>query len=394
MTAAVLTVNAGSSSLKFALYSCEAHAPAVKLFSGAFAGIGQGVRFERREAGADTRRNDPRPDITSHAEAIEAMLDWLARHAAGMRVAGVGHRIVHGGTRYFGATRIDATVLRDLEALVPIARLHQPYELAAVRAVQAHDPSLCQVACFDTAFHRTQPDLAQRYPLPRALTDSGIRRYGFHGLSYAWIAEQLATALPNFSAARVIVAHLGSGASLCAMQGGRSVATTMGFTALEGLMMGTRAGSIDPGIVLHLIQERAMAPETVSRMLYHESGLLGVSGASADMAALLESDAPHAREAIDLYVYCLVREIGATAACLGGLDDVVFTAGVGEHAAPIRARVCERLGWLGAALDPRANDRHERRIGAAHSRVGLWVIPTDEEAMIARETVRVLRAID
>lgn len=287
--------------------------------------------------------------------------------------------------------RVDAAVIEALQALVPIARLHQPYEIDAIRALLAREPELPQVACFDTAFHRTLPHVAQLFPLPRAIIDSGVRRYGFHGLSYAYIASTLPQLLAGSSTApehaRVIVAHLGSGSSLCALQGGRSIATTMGFTALDGLMMGTRSGSVDPGILLYLLQERGMSVEELSDMLYHRAGLLGVSGLSSDMSTLLASTHPHAREAVDLYVYYVVREAGALVASLGGIDAFVFTAGIGENAAPVRARVCAALAWLDIELDTQANARHERCISTPASAVSVWVVPTDEELMIARETL-------
>jgi len=390
VTQSLLTINAGSSSVKFALFAIRAGALGERLAHGEIAGIGTRAAFEAYDADDRPMAAPDEPErIVRHDDALAAMFAWLDRHPAAANIVAVGHRIVHGGSGFSDAVRIDVSVLDALEALVPMARLHQPFELAAVRAVRERAPALCQVACFDTAFHRSQPELAQIYPLPRALTQSGIRRYGFHGLSYAYIAEQLARELPGFDRARVIVAHLGSGASLCALQGGRSVATTMGFTALDGLMMGTRAGSIDPGIVLYLLQERGMSAAEASRLLHHECGLRGVSGTTGDMRALLASDDPCEREAVDLFVYVLVKEIGAMAACLGGLDALVFTAGIGERAAPIRARACEQLAWMGVMLDRKANDANARRIDAAGSRVSAWVIPTDEAMMIARDTLRI-----
>jgi acetate kinase len=394
MPQSVLVLNAGSSSVKFALYRVEGAELGTRLLRGQVAGIretpqlivtdGQHERRIAIHAGADPRNAPTR--------ALGALLDWLDRELAGSRLAAVGHRVVHGGERFAAPVLVDAAVIRALRELVPIARLHQPYEIEAICALAARNPALPQVACFDTAFHRTLPEVAQMFPLPRAITDSGVRRYGFHGLSYAYIAstlpEHFAASAIAPEQARVVVAHLGSGSSLCALRGGRSIATTMGFTALDGLMMATRAGSVDPGILLYLLQERGMSIEELSDMLYHRSGLLGVSGSSANMSELLASDHPHARQAVALYVYCVVREAGALIACLGGIDGLVFTAGIGEHAAPVRERVCAALSWLGVELDPRANARHERRISTPASALPVWVVPTDEELVIARETLR------
>jgi len=302
---------------------------------------------------------------------------------------GCWHRIVHGGREYCTPLRLDAATLVELEALVPLAPLHQPYGLAPVQAIEAMRPRLAQVACFDTAFHVTQPAVAQTFPLPRRFTANGVRRYGFHGLSYDYINRTLPRWVGG-ATGRTIVAHLGNGASLCAIRDGASVASTMGFTALEGLMMGTRSGSLDPGVVLHLILEKGLSAERVQHLLYKESGLLGVSGISGDMRELLASSAPEAAEAIELFVYRIVREIGSLTAALGGLDHLVFTAGIGERAAPVRAAVAEGCGWLGATLDPAANAAHAVRIAGADSRVGVWVIPTDEERMIAWHTARSL----
>jgi acetate kinase len=305
---------------------------------------------------------------------------------------GIGHRVVHGGDRFSAPARIDDGVIRALQALVPIARLHQPYEVDAILACGTRRPTVPQVACFDTAFHHTLPQVARLFPLPRSIIDSGVRRYGFHGLSYAYISgrlpELLAGTGTSAQTARVVVAHLGSGSSMCALRGGRSIATTMGFTALDGLMMATRAGSIDPGILLYLMQERGMTADQVSEMLYRRSGLLGVSGSSADMSELLARDDPHACEAVALYEHYVVREAGGLIAALGGIDAFVFTAGIGQHAAPVRKRVCAALSWLGIELDQAANARHATCISTPASRVSVWVVPTDEELVIARATLR------
>jgi acetate kinase len=389
MADAILVVNAGSSSLKFAVYTREPHALGSRVLGGQIDGIGQAGTMRAFAANAvpvsELPYFDPQQELTQD-DAISALLDWLYRRSEADRIVACGHRVVHGGEKYCAPVVIDDRVLTDLRSFVPLARLHQPYEISAITAIRARRPALTHVACFDTAFHRSQPRVAQLYPLPRGLIESGVRRYGFHGLSYEYIAGELPGLVSNADHARVIVAHLGSGSSMCAMQGGRSVATTMGFTALDGLMMGTRSGSIDPGIVLYLIEERGMSAREVSEILYRRSGLLGVSGISSDMRALLAADDPYAREAVELYVYEVVREAGALAACLGGLDALVFTAGIGEHAEPIRRRVCEALEWLGIELDEHANAEHARRISGANSRISVFVVPTNEELVIARST--------
>jgi acetate kinase len=300
---------------------------------------------------------------------------------------GVGHRVVHGGERFSAPVLVDAAILDQIEQLVPLAPLHQPHNVAAIRAVGRVRPEVAQVACFDTAFHRTQPPIAQLYALPRDLSAEGIKRYGFHGLSYEHIASVLPGLAGDAARGRVVAAHLGNGCSLCAMRNGASVATTMGFTALDGLPMGTRCGAIDPGVILHLLAERHMSVGEVTDLLYHRSGLLGVSGIGNDMRVLLASPAPEAAEAIDLFVYRIGRELGSLAAALGGLDTLVFTGGIGEHAAPVRARVCEDAAWLGVRLDADANRAHGPRISAANSAVSVWVIPANEEWMIARHTL-------
>jgi acetate kinase len=310
---------------------------------------------------------------------------WLVEHHAGERsVAAIGHRVVHGGIKFAAPVRIDADVMTELERLVPLAPLHQPHALAAIRAAATAAPGVAQYACFDTAFHRTQPRLAQLFAIPRALTDSGVLRYGFHGISYEYIAARLADVAPEVAAGRVVVAHLGNGASMCALRGGRSVATTMGFTALDGLVMGTRSGAIDPGVVLYLINERKMPAAAVETLLYQQSGLLGVSGISSDMRALLTDAAPAAAEAVALFVHRIVRELGALAAVLGGLDALVFTAGIGEHAPPVRAAVLAQSRWLGLDVDAAANAAGGPRISPPDARASAWVIPTDENLMIAR----------
>ena len=400
MAATVLVLNAGSSSIKFAGYldrddaNPEPLGPEL-LGKGQIEGIGTAPRFVVRNAGGETVDERQWPDSTrmGHADALRFLTDWIETNAGHMRLAAAGHRVVHGGRRYSGATLIDDGVLSELEAFVPLAPLHQPHNLAAIRALAETNPDLPQVACFDTAFHRTQPPLAELFALPRALTDQGIQRYGFHGLSYEYIARRLPEFAPD--ASRVVVAHLGSGASLCALRDGRSVESTMGFTAVDGLPMGTRTGALDPGVLLYLMQEKGMDAAALESLLYRDSGLLGVSGISNDMRDLLASSDPRAEEAIALFVYHIGKHIGALAAALGGLDALVFTAGIGEHAPEIRRRVCRDAAWLGIQLDDQANETANGsgnpRISAADSSTSAWVIPTDEERMIAIHTIAALR---
>lgn len=396
MSDSILVLNAGSSSIKFALYPVDDGALGSRLLGGQIAGIGlRGTLTANGADGNPIARSEAIGGAypTTQAYALAYLLDWLEQRTRGRRIVAAGHRVVHGGAVYRAPVAIDDTVLATLTNLIPIARLHQPYEVAAINALRERDPALLQIACFDTAFHRTQPEVAQLFPLPRPIIDSGVRRYGFHGLSYDYIAGRLPALIARSDQARVVVAHLGSGSSMCALRGGRSIATTMGFTALDGLMMGTRSGSVDPGILLYLIQERGMSVQQVNDMLYKESGLLGVSGLTSDMRVLLESSDPHAREAVELYVYGVVREAGALIACLQGIDALVFTAGIGENAAPIRARVCAALSWLGIMLDDEANARHALCISAPLSKVSVWVIPTDEESVIARHTLELAHSL-
>lgn len=329
------------------------------------------------------------PDMT-HETLFEYLIGWIEPHLGGQKPAAIGHRVVHGGTAFSAPARIDAVVLDTLQSLCALAPLHQPHNLAAIRAIVAIAPSLPQIACFDTAFHRGQPPVVQRYALPRELHEAGVRRYGFHGLSYDYIASALRERAPEVAKGSVVAAHLGAGASLCAMLDGKSIDTTMGFTALDGLPMGTRCGALDPGVILYLLRERGMDADRIEDLLYHHSGLLGVSSLSSDMRELLGSHDRYAEEAIDLFVYRIARELGAMAASLGGLDGFVFTAGIGEHAPEIRQRVCERSHWLGIMLDPEANERGDECISTATSRVSVWVIPTDEEEVIARYTIGML----
>jgi acetate kinase len=391
MADALLVLNAGSSSLKFSVFLDED--PPRLLLHGQLEGLSTRPRFVAR-AGANVIAEKEWTAGTQLGQegAIEYLLSWgqagvLAEH----RPVAVGHRVVHGGTRFSSPVAVDARTLAELQTLVPLAPLHQPQNLAAIRAVSKYAPELPQVACFDTAFHRTQPPVAQAFALPRRYSEQGVRRYGFHGLSYEYIASVLPKTDPRAAAGRTVVAHLGNGASMCALMNVRSVATTMSFTALDGLVMGTRCGSIDPGVLLYLL-DQGMDTPTLSRMLYEESGLLGVSGGSSDMRDLLRRSDAAAAEAVDLFVYRIGRELGSLVAALGGLDALVFTGGIGENAAAIRARVVTDAKWLGLELDEEANERRGPRITRPGNRASAWVIPTDEELMIALHVRRVLGA--
>jgi acetate kinase len=393
MADAVLTINAGSSSLKFSVYGLGEHDRPSLAAKGQVEGIGTAPRLVAEDPAGQVlvERRWPEDRGSGHAEFFRVVGSWLREQFSDAALLGVGHRVVHGGIEFAAPVRVSPAVLARLEALCPLAPLHQPHNLAGIRAVAAVHPDLPQVACFDTAFHRGHPELADWFALPRRFHDEGIRRYGFHGLSYEYIATVLPEIAPDIAGGRVVVAHLGSGASMCAMTAGRSVDSTMGFTALDGLPMGTRCGALDPGVVLHLIRACGMDADAIERMLYHECGFKGVSGISNDMRTLLASDDPRARHAIDLFVWRICRELGALAGVQGGLDGLVFTAGIGERSAEIRERVCERAAWLGIALDPAANRAGGPRISADGSRVAVYAIPTDEEQMIARHTLAVLR---
>ncbi len=323
----------------------------------------------------------------THEDLMGEVLDWVENHLGGDELIGAGHRIVHGGDRYTAPTKLDKAVFDDLTKLDPLAPLHEPHNLAAIRAVFKLRPELPQVGCFDTAFHHTMPEVATRLAIPRAFWAEGVRRYGFHGLSYEYIAEELHIVAPHLANGRVIVAHLGNGASLCALKNGVSIESTMGFTALDGLIMGTRCGSIDPGVLLYLGQEHSMDANAITDLLYKKSGLLGVSGISPDVRTLLASPAPEAAEALEMFTYSIARHAGAMISVLGGLDAIVFTAGIGEHAASVRAAVCARLAWTGLELNAQANAASEVSISTPNSAVEVHVIPTNEELMIARHTL-------
>ncbi len=390
MTDTIAVLNAGSSSLKFSLYGVgDTLSLTVK---GQVEGLGTSPRFVAKDpAGAVVA--EERWDgagALDHAGAVEHLFGYLGADFKRGKLVAVGHRVVHGGTRYGAPVRVDAGVIEALAALVPLAPLHQPHNLTPIRAIAARMPELPQIACFDTAFHRDQPPIAQAFALPAEITDAGVRRYGFHGLSYEYVAGAMRTLDMRAAAGRVVVAHLGNGASMCAMASGRSVASTMGFTALDGLVMGTRTGTIDPGVLLWLMDERGMGARDLERLLYHRSGLLGVSGISSDMRTLLASDDPRAKLAVELFCYRAGRELGSLAAALGGLDALVFTGGIGEHAAPVRAAIVRGAAWLGLALDEAANAAGKRRITADTSKVPAYVVPTDEELMIARHVRSVM----
>ena len=386
MTRGILVLNAGSSSIKFALYPAATPDEDAAACRGEIEGIGRALHLVARDARHETLADRTVSGSATHQRGLSALLEWLSAHSGGTDIAAVGHRVVHGGRTYAGPVRITQEVLRDLEQLVPLAPLHQPHNLEAIRAIAALHPGVPQVACFDTAFHAGQPALAAIFALPRALTEKGVRRYGFHGLSYEYIASILPAHLGPEANGRVVVAHLGNGASLCAMRNRQSVATTMGLTALDGLMMGRRSGALDPGVVLYLMDCERMGSAEIAHLLYEESGLLGVSGISDDMRDLLKSADPRAREAVALFVYRILRELGSLCAALGGLDALVFTGGIGEHSAEVRARVCEQAGWLGLALDAAANAAGGPRISRPDSRPSIWAFPTDEERMVARHT--------
>jgi len=387
MADAILVLNAGSSSLKFSLFALDDGPPTLQL-RGQVEGLYTAPRFVARDPGGATvaSRKWGEGERLGHDGAIAHLLAYLQDELAQHRLLAVGHRVVHGGVEFAHPVRVDGGIVERLARLVPLAPLHQPHNLAPIRVLLERMPQLPQVACFDTSFHRTMPAVAQAFALPAEITERGVRRYGFHGLSY----EYIAAALPRFDArnarGRVAVAHLGNGASMCAIADGRSVASTMGFTALDGLPMGTRTGALDPGVVLYLMDEMGMDARAIETLLYQKSGLLGVSGLSSDMRTLLGSDDPRAALAIELFCYRIGRELGSLAAALGGLDALVFTGGIGEHAALVRERVLRSAAWLGVELDAAANAADGPRLTAAGSRVAAWAIPTDEELMIARHT--------
>ena len=387
----LLAFNPGSSSIKLGLFAIGP--------SGLRAIGGGEIDLRHTPLKLCVDRDGRHVDIPLSAEVtddlhavIEQTLDWVVRHFAIADLSAVGHRVVHGGDLFDGATLITDQTLAAIETLVPLAPLHQPQSIRLIQAVRHLRPDLPQVASFDTAFHRSQTDLVRRFALPRALFDEGIKRYGFHGLSFKFIAAQLRKIAPDVAAGRIVVAHLGSGASLCGMEAGVSRDTSMGFSTLDGIPMATRPGTLDPGVLIHLVKVRGMTMEAVEDMLYHRAGLLGISGISADTRDLLASTEPAAREALDLFAFHIAREMAATANTLGGLDGLVFTAGIGEHQPEIRAAICARLAWLGVAIDADSNSQNATRIEAAHAKVAVLVVPTDEEQVIADETHAILKA--
>lgn len=390
MNKAILVINAGSSSIKFSLYLLQGGAMTL-VSKGQVEGINVAPHFIAKgpagEVLSECHWDEPKTD---HATLLGHLIGWIEEHLGDAQLVAAGHRVVHGGLGYSAPVAVDGTVMGELAKLIPLAPLHQPHNLSPIEALAKVHPELTQVACFDTAFHRTNDKVVETFALPRWLTEEGVRRYGFHGLSYEYIAQALPEIAPELAKGRVVVAHLGSGASMCAIKDGRSVASTMGFTALDGLPMGTRTGALDAGVVLYLMQQKGMDAKQIETLLYKQSGLIGVSGISNDMRVLLETDHPHADEAVDLFVHRILREMGSLAAAMGGIDGLVFTAGIGEHAAAIRDRVCQGAAWLGLTLDPQANAQNGPRISTADSAVSAWVIPTDEEKMIARHVAEVV----
>jgi len=387
----ILVLNAGSSSLKFSLFRLDAAGALQLTLRGQIDGIGTNATkmVAKDRAGSRIADQAIAGEQVSHDQAFDALLQWFQATQSGWQIVAVGHRVVHGGDLYSQPTVVDAQVVEHLSSFVPLAPLHEPHNVAGIRALQKLLPDVPQIACFDTAFHRSQSDVAQAFALPRALSAEGIKRYGFHGLSYEFIAR----ALPQHSSratGRVVVAHLGNGASMAAMVNRKCVATTLGFSTIDGLMMGTRCGNLDPGVVLHLMETKGLSVKDMTRILYKESGLLGVSGISQDMRTLLASDKPEAEEAVDLFCYRIVRELGSLVAAAGGLDALVFTGGIGEHAAEVRRRVCAQSEWLGIRLDPEANARHDVVISAGDSSVDVLVIPTNEEWMMAHHAQTLL----
>lgn len=396
MNGVVIVLNAGSSSIKFAAFACDATSFELsgRLLHGQIDGVGSASRLVAWDATGRALRADDIVDSSAapqdQEQALKRLFEWLEGQLPGRAVLAVGHRVVHGGEQFVGPVFVDARILARLDALSPLAPLHQPHNLAAIRVIDTLMPALPQVASFETAFHAAQPWVTQAYALPRRARDAGVRRYGFHGLSYECSASVLPAHLEEVADGRVVVAHLGNGASMCALRDRRSVATTMGFTALDGLMMGTRCGSLDPGAVPYLQATLGMRPADVEHLLHQESGLLGVSGISADMRTLESSDDPRAKLAIDLFAYRISREGGSLAAALGGLDALVFTAGIGEHSAEVRARFCTAPAWLGVEIDDKAHRAHADRIDGTGAHVAVPVIATDEELMLARHARELL----
>ena len=394
MSQTIAVLNAGSSSIKFALFENRGGDHDL-LFRGQIENIGVAPRLSVEDSsGKRVAENAWNAADLDHRSGTMVILEMSIGLLGGNAVEAVGHRVVHGGTHFTKPTLVDSGVVRELRKLAPLAPLHQPHNLLPIETIQAAAPHLPQVACFDTAFHHSQSHVSRSFALPRDVTQAGVQRYGFHGLSYEFVSGKLREIAPDQAGKRIVIAHLGNGASLCAMHHGQSVATTMGFTAVEGLMMGTRCGSIDPGVLIYLMDERGLDARALERLIYKQSGLLGVSGISSDMRTLRASEDPRAREAIELFVYRIVREIGSLAAALGGLDGIVFTGGIGQRDLATRREVIAGCAWLGAIIDEDANARGEGRIDHESSRLPIWVLPTDEEQVIARSTAAVLDGIE
>ena len=394
MSDTILIINSGSSSIKFSVFGVAGKQLDL-LVKGQAEGIGTAPRFAAWDSTGTVLEEsewEPVADGQGHANAFDILSGWLQKHLNGTNLLAVGHRVVHGGPDLSAPMLIDDTVLAALDVVVPLMPLHLPHNLSAIRAIAKARPELPQVACFDTAFHHGHPHVADQFGLPWELYEQGVRRYGYHGISYEYITRTLQEIAPKTAAGKVVVAHLGSGASLCAIENGKSIDTTMGFSTLDGLLMGTRCGALDPGVLLYLMKEQQMTADELETLLYKKSGLLGLSGISNDLRDLIDNDEPCARAAIDYFTYRIGQALGAMSAALGGLDALVFTAGIGEHSPEIRQRVCEDAAWLGIDLDLDANARSERRISHSGALPSVWVIPTDEERMIAWHTLSCLRS--
>ncbi len=395
----ILVINAGSSSIKFAIFSTTKKSLDLILLSrGQIESIGTAKAFFHAEDVnermlVDREISAKNTKMVTHEQVMNIILQWLEEQRSNQKIIGIGHRIVHGGIHFHKPQHIDAQLLQDLEKLIPLAPLHQPHNLNAVKILTNLKPDIPQIACFDTSFHHTQVDIPRMFALPKSYWDAGVRRYGFHGLSYEYIASILPEFLGDKASGRIVIAHLGNGASMCAIHYLKSIATTMGFTALEGLPMGTRCGTLDPGVILYLLEEQHMQPEEVSDLLYKNSGLKGVSGLSNDMRKLLASDSEDAGTAIDLFVYRINRELGSLTAALGGLDALIFTAGIGTNAAAIRTKVCHEAKWSGIKIDENANQQNKHLISTKDSLASVWMIPTNEELMIARHTNALIKDI-
>jgi len=394
MKNAIAVINGGSSSIKFSLFLCPDTEDLQLICTGQAEGIRVAPRFEAEDASGkmiSEQKWENSPDI-DHEFLMDHIIRWTGKNYADIAIKAVGHRVVHGGNIYSAPVKLDESVLKTLDQFIPLAPLHQPHNLSPIRSIAKYSPDLLQVACFDTAFHSTHSLEARSFAIPRELTAEGVRRYGFHGLSYEYIAMKFREIAPDIAKGRVIVAHLGSGASMCAIKNGRSIASTMGFSALDGLPMGTRTGAMDPAVVLYLMQEKGMNASEIETFLYKKSGLLGVSGISNDMRVLLKSTDPHAEEAVNLFVYRINRELGSLMAALNGLDALIFTAGIGENSAQIREKVCRAAAWAGIDFDPKANQNKAACISMADSPVSAWIIPTNEEKMIAMHTRSLMNA--